>query len=174
MKPSRHPIDRRHVFRINRDAGDGHTIFGQTKLAEVNFGLFDCHKIAMKHPRQPHCVKIQIGHNDGKVRVEEILRNQMRNDSGRHEVCANGDVRIELPDKLDEWTGIKAVEHETHPVGFPRFIALFVPPTEEIRRILNQASIKLRIEIPKQLVGKSQSVAVNNIADSGVLFEHFG
>jgi hypothetical protein len=56
---------------------------------------------------------------------------------------ADGNMRIELPNEFDQWSGIEAVKHEAHTVRFPRFIALLIPPPEEIWRILDQAGVKL-------------------------------
>src|ERR1700730_11844899 len=107
------------------------------------------------------------------MRIQQILRNQMRNDARRHEMGANGNVRIELTDKLHQRPGVQTVQHEPHSVGFPWFITLLVPPPEEVRGVLHQASVKLRVEIPKQLIRKAKRIRVQNFVYSRVLLENF-
>src|ERR1700730_5929715 len=111
--------------------------------------FFDRNKVPRKRPGQPHGVKIEISHDDRQMSIQQLLRNQMGNDAGRHEMSANSDMRIKLPDKFYQWTRVQAIEHQPHAVRFPRLITLLVPPPEELRSVLNQARVELRIEIAK-------------------------
>src|SRR6516164_2552818 len=113
----------------------------------MNPGLFDRHKIAMKHAGQPHCMKIQVCYDNREVSIQQILCYQMRNDAGRHEMGADRDMRIELTNELYQGTRVQTIEHEAHAVSFPRFIALLVPPSEEFRSVPDQARIKLRVKV---------------------------
>src|SRR5262249_40358571 len=126
------------------------------------------------HTRQPHRMKIQVRYDNRKVSVQEILRNQVRNDAGRHEMRADGDMRIELANELYQRTGIQAVQHQAHSVGLPWFVALLIPPSQEFRSVLDKACIKLRIEIPEQLIGEIKRVAMHHLADFRMFFKDLG
>src|ERR1700733_14217070 len=102
------------------------------------------------------------------MRVQPVFGDKVRNDSRRHEMRADGDMRIEFVNKFYQGPGVQPIEHQPHAIGFPRFIALLVPPAEKIRSRLHQTSIKLRIKVAEQLVGKMQGIAMNHVADSRI------
>ena len=77
-------------------------------------------------------MKIKIRHDNRELGLNLLCRNQMRNDARRHEMRANGNVRIKIPDKFHQRTRIQAVDHVPHCIRAPRFIACLVPPPQKI------------------------------------------
>src|SRR6516225_8870254 len=108
------------------------------------------------------------------MRVQPVFGDKVRYDSRRHEMGADRDMRIDFVDKFYQRSGIQPIEHESHAIGFPWFIALFVPPAEKVGSSLYQTGIKLRIEIAEQLISKMQGIAVNHLAHPGIASESFG
>src|ERR1700737_3676687 len=118
------------------------------------FCFFDRHKVPMKHSGEPHRMKIEIGAYDRKRGAQAVFRDQVRNDPSRHEMRTDGNMWIKFTDKFDKRAGIQAIQHQAHSVRLPWFVALLVPPTEEIGRRLNQARVELGIKIAKHLVSE--------------------
>src|ERR1700730_10754788 len=106
--------------------------------------------------------------------IQQTLRYQMGNNAGGHEMGADRDVRVEVPDEFDQGPSVQPVEHQTHAVRFPGFIALFIPPAEEFRRGLHEARVELGVEISKHLVSEIKRVTVHNLTYHWVLLEHLG
>src|ERR1700730_7716904 len=119
-------------------------------------------------------MKIQVGNDNRKVSIQNSLCDQMRNNTGRHEMRADGDMRIEFADELHQRTGIQTVEHKAHAVGLPRFVALLVPPSEEFRSVLDQACVELRIKVSEQLVCEIERVTMHHLAHIRMLFKNLG
>jgi hypothetical protein len=89
-------------------------------------------------------------------------------------VGANRDVWIELPDEFYQGPCVQSVEHETHTIRFPGFVALLVPPPEEVRCVFHEASVKLGIEVSEQLIRETKRITMENLAYPGVLLENLG
>src|SRR3974377_160585 len=106
--------------------------------------------------------------------IQQILRYQMGNNAGGHEFWADRVLRVDFADALDQGPGIQPVEHQTHAVRFPGFIALFVPPAEEFWRGLHEAGSELGAEISKHLISEIKRVTVHNLPYHWVLLEHLG
>ena len=83
-------------------------------------------------------------------------------------------MRVELPDEFDQGPSVQPIEHQTHAVRFPGFIALFIPPAEKFWRGLDEARIELGVEISKHLVSEIKRVTVHNLTHHWVLLEHLG
>src|ERR1700746_582376 len=108
------------------------------------------------------------------MRVQQTLGYQMGDNAGRHEMGADRDVRVELPDEFDQGSSVQPVEHQAHAVRFPRFIALLIPPTEEFWCGLHKARIELGVEISKYLISEIKRVTVHNLTYHWVFLEHLG
>ena len=67
-------------------------------------------EVAVKEAREPHRVAVEIGRDDREMRFELLLFDEVRDDARGHEVRADGDVRIEFADELDELRGVEPVE----------------------------------------------------------------
>src|SRR5580704_17635782 len=129
-----------------------------------------------RNPGHRDCVlwKTEVVHYNREMGVQEIFRDQVRDNSGRHEMRADGDMRFELAYELHQGAGIEAVQHEAHTVGLPRYIAFLVPPTEEFRSGLDQTCVELRIKIAKQFVREIKRVAMHDLPNIRMFFKHLG
>src|ERR1700757_941928 len=108
------------------------------------------------------------------MRIQPVFGDKVRNNSGRHKMRADGDMRIEFPNKFYQGPGIQAIEHQPHAIGLPWFIALFVPPAEKVWRGLYQTCVQLRVKVAEELVCEMQGVAVNHLAHSGISSKSLG
>ncbi len=86
----------------------------------------------MEGARQPHGVKIEVGHDNRKLGLQLFSRDQVGNNPGGHEMGADGDVRIEGADKSDQRFGVEPVDHVPHGIRSPGFITGLVPPSEKV------------------------------------------
>ncbi len=88
-------------------------------------------------------MKIEVGDDYRKMRLDLFSRDQVGNNTGRHEMGANHDMRFIFQDKFNQWLGIQMIQHVSHAVGAPRFITGLVPPAKKIGCGLHQFQIKL-------------------------------
>src|ERR1700746_1844383 len=102
------------------------------------------------------------------MRIKPVFGDKVRDYSGRHKMRADGDMRIEFANEFNQGPGIQAIEHQPHAIGLPWFIALFVPPAEEVRSGLHQTRVQLRVKVAEELVREMQGVAVNHLSHSGI------
>ena len=94
---------------IDRDAGDRDALRRQAERFEVRLGFVDRDEVAVKHPREPHRVAVEVRDDDREMRAAaRPVSMQMRDDPRRHEVRADGDVRIEFADELHQLAACSA------------------------------------------------------------------
>ena len=61
------PIDGFAERRIDGYAGNGDPIRRHSQHPQIRLGFVNRHEVTMKGARQPHGVKIEVGHDDGKL-----------------------------------------------------------------------------------------------------------
>ena len=171
--PRAGPIDAGAKQRINRDAGNGHARSRQSQRFEMRFRLIDRDEVAIKGPGKPHRVTIEIGHHHGQVRAQLFRFDQMRDDARRHEMRADGDVRIELPDELHQRPGVQPIDPQPHRVRFPRLVARAIGPAKKRRGGTDDGGVAPRVNVAKELVGKVQRVFVHDFRHAIVAREGF-
>lgn len=139
----------------------------------MHFAFLERDEVAVEGAAEPHGVDVEIGHHDGKPGVEFSLADEVGNDFRRKEMGADGDVGLELGDEAFERTGVEAIEHEPHAIGFPRLVGGIIDDAEDRRRSLNESDVELRIEIAEELIGKTECVDVAHFSHAGLLAKNF-
>ena len=70
---------------IDRNAADRDVVAGQAEDLEVNLAFLQRDEVAMERAAEPHGVDVEVGHDDGKPRVEFPLADEVRDDFRRAE-----------------------------------------------------------------------------------------
>ena len=166
-------VDGLGEYGVDRDTGDGDAFGGEAEGFEVRFGFVDGDEVAIEDAREPHGVAVEIGDDDGMVRVEFLSRDEMRDDSGGHEVRADGDLRVEVADHFHERARVEAVELQAEVVAFPRLVARFVSPAEHVRRAADEFHVKRGVKFAEDRGGEIERVGVFHRGDSGFGGERF-
>ena len=73
-------------------------------------------------------MNVEIRHYDRQLGFQNPSGNQMRNNPRRHEMGADNEVGVKIPNELDQGPGVEAINHVPHGVGPPRLVAGSVPP----------------------------------------------
>ena len=139
----------------------------------MRFRFVDGHEVAMEDAREPHGVAVEVGDNDGVVRVEFPFRDEMRDDASGHEMRAGGDLRVEVADHFDQRARVEPVDLAAEVVALPRLIARLVGPAEHVGRFADELHVKCGVKLAEDCSGEIERVGALHGGDPRVGGEGF-
>ncbi len=139
---------------------------------QVNFTLFQRNEITVECATKPHGMHVHIGYDNGESGIEFACADEVGNDFRRHEMGADGDVRIEFLNIAFQRAGAEAIQHQPHPVGAPWLVAGSVDPAEQGGGLDDQLIVEARIEIAKELIRVDERIDVPDLLYVRLLAKH--
>ena len=127
-------IDRRSKFRLDGNTGNLDAVGRQTQRLHMDFIILLRHKIPIESPRNPECMKMEIGDDHTQPGIEFSIRDQPGNHPRRHEMRAEDHIRTKFLNQIDERQSLGQIDQQTPLVGHPRVIACFIPPSQKLRQ----------------------------------------
>ena len=143
-------IHRRSKLGLHGNASHLDPVGRKAERFHVDFIVLLSHEIPIESPRNPKSMEMKIRDHHPQPRIEFPVGNKPGDDTGRHEMRAENDIRFEFPHQIDERQSLGQIDQQAPLVGDPRVVARLIPPAQKLRQhggeFFVEGGVKLLVE----------------------------